>query len=119
MFENIRATGTGASGDEAEHIMKNYIDGGEAMLQALRALQVDYVFSSPGSDWGSLWEAFARQKINKTPGPEYVSCGHETLAVNLALGNTFHTGRMQAVVLHAGVGLVPGAIGLDAARRAH
>jgi acetolactate synthase-1/2/3 large subunit len=97
--------------------MKNHVDGGEAMLEALRALQVDYVFSSPGSDWGSLWEAFARQKVNKTPGPEYVSCGHETLAVNLALGHTFHTGRMQAVVLHAGVGLLQGAIGIDAANR--
>jgi acetolactate synthase-1/2/3 large subunit len=97
--------------------MKNYVDGGEAMLQALRALQVDYVFSSPGSDWGSLWEAFARQTVSKTPGPQYVSCGHETLAVNLALGHTFHTGRMQAVVLHAGVGLLQGAIGIDAANR--
>ena len=97
--------------------MKNMLDGGEAMVEALRALKVDYVFSSPGSDWGALWEAFARQKVNGTPGPEYVSCGHETLAVNLAMGHTFYTGRMQAVVLHTGVGLLQGSLGIDAARK--
>jgi acetolactate synthase-1/2/3 large subunit len=97
--------------------MKNTLDGGEAIVEALRALKVDYVFSSPGSDWGALWEAFARQKVNGTPGPEYVSCGHETLAVNLAMGHTFMTGRMQAVVLHTGVGLLQGSLGIDAARK--
>jgi acetolactate synthase-1/2/3 large subunit len=97
--------------------MKNMLDGGEAIVEALRALKVDYVFSSPGSDWGALWEAFARQKVNGTSGPEYVSCGHETLAVNLAMGHTFFTGRMQAVVLHTGVGLLQGSLGIDAARK--
>lgn len=97
--------------------MKNMLDGGEAIVEALRALKVDYVFSSPGSDWGALWEAFTRQKVNGAPGPEYVSCGHETLAVNLAMGHTFMTGRMQAVVLHTGVGLLQGSLGIDAARK--
>jgi acetolactate synthase I/II/III large subunit len=97
--------------------MKNYLDGGEAILEGLRALNVDYIMSSPGSDWGSLWEALARQDMNKTPGPKYLSCAHETLAANLALGYTFVTGRMQAVVLHAGVGLLQGSIGIDAMNR--
>ncbi|HEX9461189.1 MAG TPA: thiamine pyrophosphate-dependent enzyme [Alphaproteobacteria bacterium] len=97
--------------------MKNFLDGGEAMVAALRALDVDYIFSSPGSDWGALWEAMARQKVNNAPGPKYVSCGHETLAVNLAIGNTYLTGRMQAVVLHTGVGLLQGSIGIDAANK--
>src|SRR3954469_4992210 len=29
--------------------MRNHLDGGEAMLEALRALKVDHIFSSPGS----------------------------------------------------------------------
>lgn len=95
----------------------NRPDGGEAMLQALRALDIDYVMSSPGSEWGSLWEAFARQDANATPGPTFLSCAHETLAVDLAIGYTRHTGRMQAVVLHAGVGLLQGSVGIDAANR--
>ena len=97
--------------------MKNFLDGGEAMVAALRALDVDYIFSSPGSDWGALWEALARQKVNNTPGPKYVSCGHETLAVNLAIGHTYKTGKMQSVVLHTGVGLLQGSLGIDAANK--
>ena len=96
---------------------KNTPDGGEAILQALRALDIDYVITSPGSEWGSLWEAFARQDASGVPGPKYLSCGHETLAVDMAIGYTRHTGRMQAVVLHAGVGLLQGSVGIDAANR--
>jgi acetolactate synthase-1/2/3 large subunit len=96
---------------------KNIPDCGEAILQALRALDIDYVMTSPGSEWGSLWEAFARQDANGTPGPVFLSCGHETLAVDLAIGYTRHTGRMQAVVLHTGVGLLQGSVGIDAANR--
>ena len=92
------------------------VDGGEAILQGFRDLGLEYVFSSPGSDWGSVWEALARQKITNTPGPIYLSCGHETLAVDLALGYTLMTGRAQAVLLHAGVGLLQGALGIHGAR---
>ena len=41
---------------------ENYIDGGEAILEAFRQLDIDYVIASPGSEWGSVWEAFARQE---------------------------------------------------------
>jgi len=92
------------------------LDGGEAILQGIRDLGMEYVFSSPGSDWGSVWEALARQKITGTPGPAYLSCGHETLAVDLAFGYTMMTGRAQAVLLHAGVGLLQGAVGIHGAR---
>ncbi len=96
--------------------MDKHMDGGEAMLEGLRGLGIEYVFSSPGSEWGGFWEALARQKVNGTPGPTYVSCWHETLAMNLALGYTLATGRMQAVVLHAGVGLLQGSMGISAAQ---
>jgi acetolactate synthase-1/2/3 large subunit len=94
----------------------NVVDGGEAILQACRDLGIDYIFTSPGSDWGPVWEALARQKLNDVPGPGYLSCGHETLAVDLAFGYTFMTGRMQAVLLHAGVGLMQGAMGIHGCR---
>lgn len=92
------------------------VDGGELVLQGLRDLGIEYVFSSPGSEWGPVWEAFARQQVSGTPGPAYLQCGHETLAVDLAIGYTAITGRMQAVLLHAGAGLLQGALGLNAAR---
>ena len=75
-------------------------DGGEAVLEALRNLGVDYIISSPGSEWPPVWEALARQQANETPGPKYINCWHETLAVTIAMGYTRATGRMQAVLLH-------------------
>lgn len=95
--------------------MQNTQDGGEAILEAFRNLHVDYILSSPGSEWGPVWEALARQKVGNKKGPTYLSCGHETLAVNLAWGYTAVTGKMQAVLLHAGAGLLQGSMGIHAA----
>ena len=97
--------------------MRNQTDGGEAILQAFRSLGVDYVMASPGSEWGAVWEALTHQKLSNTLGPTYLSCAHETLAVNLAAGYTSVTGRMQAVMLHTGVGLLQGTMGIDGAQR--
>ena len=90
-------------------------DGGEAILEAFRNLDIDYIISSPGSEWAPVWEALARQKINETEGPTYINCWHETLAVEMALGYTRITGKLQAVLLHAGVGLLQGGIGIHGA----
>jgi acetolactate synthase-1/2/3 large subunit len=97
--------------------MNNYLDCGEAVLQALRCLDIDYVMASPGSEWGPVWEAFARQKLGKNDGPTLLNCAHETLAADLAVGYTAMTGRMQAVMLHTGVGLLQGAMGIAGAHR--
>jgi len=59
-------TGTGRRLDESMN--KNILDGGEAIVEAFRNLGIDYVFSSPGSEWGPVWEAFARQKVEQIPG---------------------------------------------------
>ena len=96
--------------------MKNIQDGGEAILEALRSLKVDYVISSPGSEWPSFWEALARQKLSGASGPTYLDCGHETIAVSMATGYTQVTGRMQAVLLHAGAGLLQGSMAIYGAR---
>ena len=96
--------------------MKNALDGGEAILEAFRNLHVDYVISSPGSEWPPIWEALARQKIEGLAGPIYMDCGHETLAVGVAVGYAQVTGRMQAVLLHAGSGLLQGAMAIQGAR---
>jgi Thiamine pyrophosphate enzyme, N-terminal TPP binding domain len=53
-----------------------------------------------------IWEALARQKIENRAGPIFVESWHETLAVNMAAGYTLITGRPQAVLLHAGVGML-------------
>jgi acetolactate synthase I/II/III large subunit len=95
--------------------MKQYCDGGEAILEAFRSLGVDHVIASPGSEWSPVWEALARQKVNQKPGPNYIDCWHETLAVDMAMGYTAATGRLQAVLLHAGAGLLQGSAGIHSA----
>jgi acetolactate synthase-1/2/3 large subunit len=96
--------------------LKNYHDGGEAILEAFRNLGVDYVICSPGSEWPPFWEAVARQKRDGLPGPAYLDTGHETIAVTMANAYTSITGRMQAVMLHAGAGLLQGSMAVGAAR---
>jgi len=95
--------------------MKNYLDGGEAILEAFRKLKIDYIMSSPGSEWSPIWEALARQKLDNKPGPTFVESWHETLAVNMATGYTLMTGRPQAVLVHAGVGVLQGSMGIHGA----
>ena len=95
--------------------MKNYLDGGEAILEAFRKLKIDYIMSSPGSEWSPIWEALARQELDSKPGPTFIESWHETLAVNMATGYTLITGRPQAVLLHAGVGMLQGSMGVHGA----
>jgi acetolactate synthase I/II/III large subunit len=95
--------------------MKNYMDGGEAILEAFRKLKIDYIMSSPGSEWSPVWEALVRQKLGNRQGPTYIDTWHETLAVNMATGYTLMTGRPQAVLVHAGVGLLQGGMGIHGA----
>lgn len=90
---------------------ENY-DGGEAVLEAFRNLGVDYIISSPGSEWPPVWEALARQRTNEIDGPKYLDCWHESLAVAMAMGYTRYTGRLQAVLLHAGVGPLQGSMSI-------
>lgn len=95
--------------------MRNGLDGGEALLEAFRSLGVELVISSPGSEWAPIWEAMARQKTNGAAGPRYIDVWHETLAVDMAIGYALYTGRMQAVLLHAGAGLLQGTCGIHGA----
>jgi acetolactate synthase-1/2/3 large subunit len=95
--------------------MKNTLDGGEAILDACRKLNVDYIVSSPGTEWAPVWEAMANQMQNGKDGPAFMDCWHETLAVDIAAGYTLVTGRMQAVLLHAGSGLLQGMMGVHGA----
>ena len=95
--------------------MKHATDGGEAIVEAFRKLEVDYILSSPGTEWAPVWEAMANQIKEGKNGPRLLDCWHETLAVDIAAGYTLATGRMQGVLLHAGSGLLQGAMGIHAA----
>lgn len=88
--------------------------GAEALLRTLRAMGVERIYASPGSDWAPLWEALAKP-YREGEVPEYVSSRHEETAVGMATGYTKLTGKPAAVAVHTTVGALHAAMGLRAA----
>ena len=85
--------------------------GAEALLRVLRAMGVERIFASPGSDWAPVWEALA-QPWKAGEIPDYVSVRHEDTAVSMASGWSKATGKLPAVMLHTTVGTLHAAMTL-------
>ena len=90
------------------------ISGAHALLRALRAMGVEKIFASPGSDWAPLWEALASPSAREE-FPEYISSRHEETAIAMASGYGKSTGKLSAVVLHTTVGALHASMGMRAA----
>jgi thiamine pyrophosphate-dependent acetolactate synthase large subunit-like protein len=88
--------------------------GAEALLRTLRAMGVEHIFASPGSDWAPLWEALARPH-EPHEFPEYISSRHEETAIAMASGYVHATGKLPAVVVHTTVGALHATMGMRAA----
>ena len=95
--------------------MPEPFDGGEAVVSAFEAAEVEYIFSSPGSEWAPVWEALARRHRDRVPSPAYLDLTHETVAVGMATGYALITRRAQGVLLHAGPGLLQGSMAIHGA----
>ena len=89
--------------------------GGKAMVRIFQRAGVDYIFSSPGTEWPPVWEAFAEFREQGVDRPQYINCRHEAVAVAMASGYTKITGKPQAVLLHATAGPLNAAMFLRAA----
>ena len=89
--------------------------GGKAMVKIFQRAGVDYIFSSPGTEWPPVWEAFAEFREQGIDRPQYINCRHEAAAVAMASGYTKITGKPQAVLLHATAGPLNAAMFLRAA----
>jgi acetolactate synthase I/II/III large subunit len=89
--------------------------GGKAMVKIFERAGVDYIFSSPGTEWPPVWEALAEAKERGDPKIQYINCRHEAAAVAMASGYTKITGKPQAVLLHATAGPLNAAMFLRAA----
>src|SRR5580704_17434513 len=94
---------------DTEPLDAGSFDGGEALIRAASDLGADYIFSSSGSEWAPVWEAYARRAEAGSPGPRYLDLTHETSAVGMTTGYAAVTGRAQVVLLHAAAGLLQGA----------
>ncbi len=77
-----------------------------ALLTALHAAGVRYLFANLGSDHTGIVEAYARARQDGSPGelPELVICPHEFVALSAAQGYTQVTGQAQAVLVHVDCG---------------
>lgn len=73
-------------------------------LEALVDLGVDYIFANLGTDHVSLIEEIARWDSEGWRHPEVILCPHEVVAVHMAAGYAFATGRGQAVFVHVDAG---------------
>lgn len=85
--------------------------GAEAVLLALKANGIDYLFANAGTDFPSIIEAFA----GLSPGgrvPMPVTVPHETASVAMAHGYYLVSERPQAVMVHVNVGLANAAMGV-------
>src|SRR5216117_1481630 len=90
------------------------LSGAEALLRVLRAMGVERIYASPGSDWAPLWEALAAPAA-RDEFPQYISARHEETAIAMAMGYAKATGKLPPVVLHTTVGALHGAMLMRAA----
>jgi acetolactate synthase-1/2/3 large subunit len=96
----------------------------EAWLAQLRAGGVDYVFANSGTDFPSIVEAFARDRLRGTAPeggmlPRPILCAHENTAVSMAHGHAMVSGRAQVAMVHVNVGTANAINGLINAERDH
>jgi acetolactate synthase-1/2/3 large subunit len=89
-------------------------DAAHGYVEMLSRLGVDYVFSSPGSEFVPMWEHLARYN-GEGKKPVYMNVRHEGVALSMAKGYCMATGRAQVVLTHVSTGLMHGAMELKAA----
>ncbi|MFC1916259.1 thiamine pyrophosphate-dependent enzyme [Chloroflexota bacterium] len=92
--------------------------GADILLDVFKSHGVEYIFCSPGSEWFPVWESLIRRYNQDDKTLKYINCRHEVLAISMASGYAHATGRLPAVLLHASVGTLNGAMTLRMAYRA-
>jgi acetolactate synthase-1/2/3 large subunit len=87
------------------------ITAGGAIFRRLRQLGVDVVLVNSGTDFPPIIEGLAEVESLGIDVPRAIVVPHEHVAMGIAHGYHFASGRAQAVILHTNVGLANGAIG--------
>jgi acetolactate synthase-1/2/3 large subunit len=87
------------------------ITAGGAIFQRLRRLGVDVVLVNSGTDFPPIIEGLAEAETQGIDVPRSIVVPHEHVAMGMAHGYYFASGRAQAVILHTNVGLANAAIG--------
>ncbi|MGH7068103.1 MAG: thiamine pyrophosphate-requiring protein [Acetobacteraceae bacterium] len=75
-----------------------------AILDALVAAGVSFLFANFGSDHPALIEALAEARASGRPVPTVITCPNEMVALSAAHGAALLTGRAEAVLVHVECG---------------
>ena len=84
--------------------------GSDLIAEAIRALGFKHVALNPGSSFRGLHDSLVNHLGNRDP--QMLLCLHEEHAVSIAHGWAKVTGEPMAVILHANVGLMHGAMAI-------
>lgn len=89
----------------------------DAYLELLASRGIDFLFGNAGTDFPPIIEAYARAAGDGARVPRPLLVPHENVAVGMAYGYAMVTGRMQAVMVHVGLGTANALCGLFNAAR--
>jgi acetolactate synthase I/II/III large subunit len=84
--------------------------GSDFMVDVIKSLGIDYIFSNPGSSFLGLHESIVNYGGNKAP--EFITCMHEESAVAMANGYYKAALKPAASLCHSTVGLQHAAMAL-------
>jgi thiamine pyrophosphate-dependent acetolactate synthase large subunit-like protein len=77
--------------------------GSDFMVDVIKSLGIEYVFSNPGSSFRGLHESITNYGGNRNP--EFITCCHEESSVSMAHGYAKIEGKPALVMAHGTVGL--------------
>ena len=78
--------------------------GSDFMVDVIKSLKIDYVYSNPASSFRGLHESLIN--YGKNTMPEFITCMHEESATAMCHGNFKATGKPQMMLCHGTVGLM-------------
>ena len=78
------------------------------MVDVIKSLDIDYVYSNPASSFRGLHESLIN--YGKNTKPEFITCMHEESSVAMAHAYFKVTGKPQLMLCHGTVGLQHGAM---------
>ena len=84
--------------------------GSDFMVDVLKSIGFEYVFSNPGSSFRSLQESVVNYGKNKDP--EFITCCHEESSAAMGHGYYKVEGRPAAIFAHGTVGCQHAAMGI-------
>jgi acetolactate synthase-1/2/3 large subunit len=91
--------------------------GSDFMVDVFKTLDFEYIAANPASSFRGLHESFINYGGNKSP--EWLTCCHEEVAVNIANGYYAVAGKPMAVVTFAPPGLHHATMGIFGAYSGH